>query len=213
MNIFIALILAIITLAAGEKIDDVSLIQQLPEVHGDKFYYFGFGSNMLAKRIHVQNPTAVIMGPALLKDYRVDFATPSWFWKGAVSTIVPDPSSETWGTLWEIDLSNLPDIDNQEQVHDGWYRPETVQVEYNNEKIPARLYVIVDEPEGNVHDMPPNEVPEDRQPSKTYLKVMVKGAIESGIPEHYVKWLKGFKHNNKTAEELEDRFELQSVEL
>ncbi|XP_034483750.1 gamma-glutamylcyclotransferase-like [Drosophila innubila] len=213
MNILISSILAIITLAGGEKIAEVDVVKKLPEMHGDKFYYFGFGSNMLAKRIHVQNPTAVIMGPALLKDYRVDFATPNKLWMGAGATIVPDPKSQTWGTLWEIDLSNLPDIDNQERVHVGWYRPQTVQVEYNNEKIPARLYVIVDEPEGNVHDMPPNEVPEDRQPSKTYLKVLVKGAIESGIPEHYVKWLKGFKHNNQTVAEFEERFELQSMEL
>jgi len=61
--------------------------------------------------------------------------------------------------------------------------------------------------------MPRNEVPEDRQPSKTYLQVLVKGAIESGIPEQYVNWLKGFKHNNQTVKDFEERLELQSVEL
>lgn len=42
-------------------------IRALPEVHGDKFYYFGFGSNMLTKRIHIENPTAVKIGPGKLE--------------------------------------------------------------------------------------------------------------------------------------------------
>ncbi|KAL7731640.1 hypothetical protein ACLKA6_007992 [Drosophila palustris] len=169
-----ALIILIINLGAVSQICGINLVKQLPEQHGDKFYYFGFGSNMLAKRIHIQNPTAVIVGPALLENYRVDFAMPSMFWKGAVATIVPDPASQTWGTLWEIDLSNLPDIDNQELVHMGWYKPVSVQVKmhHNASEIPARVYVMTKNPKGNVHDMPPNEVPEDRQPSKTYLQVM-----------------------------------------
>ncbi|KAH8371768.1 hypothetical protein KR093_008804 [Drosophila rubida] len=187
----------------------------MPEVHGEKFYYFGFGSNMLAKRIHIQNPTAVIVGPALLQNYRVDFALVSEFWRGAVATIVPSPGSHTWGTLWEIDLSNLADIDNQERVHLGWYKPVSVHVRLPNNatEIPARLYVITNEPQGNVHDMPPGEVPADRQPSKTYLQVLVKGAIESGLPEAYVTWLRGFKHNNQTVQQLEELLELQAVTL
>lgn len=32
-----------------------------------KFFYFGFGSNMLASRIHIQNPTAQRIGAGKLK--------------------------------------------------------------------------------------------------------------------------------------------------
>lgn len=42
-------------------------LSRLPEVKGDKFYYFGYGSNMLTKRIHIQNPTAAKIGPGILK--------------------------------------------------------------------------------------------------------------------------------------------------
>lgn len=31
------------------------------------FYYFGFGSNMLASRIHIQNPTAKRVGAGKLE--------------------------------------------------------------------------------------------------------------------------------------------------
>lgn len=38
------------------------------------FYYFGFGSNLLAKRIQIQNKSAVRVGVGILKNYRLDFA-------------------------------------------------------------------------------------------------------------------------------------------
>ncbi|XP_060657512.1 gamma-glutamylcyclotransferase-like [Drosophila nasuta] len=208
-----SLIACVIILFEVSQIYGLDLVKQLPEVHGDKFYYFGFGSNMLAKRIHIQNPSAKFLRAALLNNYRVDFSMPSKFWKGAVATIVPSQGAKTWGSLWEIDLVNLPDIDNQERVHLGWYRPVSVRVKLQNNdpEIPARLYVITNEPKGNVHDLPPSEVPEDRQPSKTYLQVLVKGAIESRLPEEYVTWLTEFKHNNQTVQHLEEILELQSV--
>ncbi|XP_034108516.1 gamma-glutamylcyclotransferase-like [Drosophila albomicans] len=210
-----SLIACVIILFGVSQIYGLDPVQQLPEVHGNKFYYFGFGSNMLAKRIHIQNPSAKFLGAALLNNYRVDFSMPSKFWKGAVATIVPSQGAKTWGSLWEIDLVNLPEIDNQEAVHLGKYKPVSVHVKLQNydPEIPARLYVITNEPKGNVHDMPPSEVPEDRQPSKTYLQVLVKGAIESGLPEEYVTWLTGFKHNNQTVQHLEELLELQSVPL
>lgn len=43
------------------------ILKNLPEVNGDKFYYFGYGSNMLTKRIHIQNPTAVKIGAGILE--------------------------------------------------------------------------------------------------------------------------------------------------
>ncbi|XP_062131500.1 gamma-glutamylcyclotransferase-like [Drosophila sulfurigaster albostrigata] len=215
MRALSALNVLVMALCGVSQIRGLSLLQQLPEVHGDKFFYFGFGSNMLAKRIHIKNPSAKFLGAALLKNYRVDFSLPSKFWKGAVATAVPTLGMQTWGTLWEIDLANLSDLDNQEGVHLGRYKPVSVKVKLrsNDKEIPARLYVITKKPKGNVHDLPSHEVPLNRQPSKTYLRVMVKGAMESGIPEKYITWLKGFKHNNQTVQELEDLFELDSVEL
>lgn len=37
------------------------------------FYYFGFGSNLLTKRIKVQNKSAERVGVGKLKNYRLDF--------------------------------------------------------------------------------------------------------------------------------------------
>ncbi|TMW50670.1 hypothetical protein DOY81_004238, partial [Sarcophaga bullata] len=172
-------------------------LQNLPEVKGDKFYYFGYGSNMLTKRIHIQNPTAVKIGPGELKNYRLDFNLYSSRWQGSVATVVEHVNRTVQGTLWKIDLKNLSDIDNQEGVHLGIYKNLSVNVKHlsSKETIPARVYVLVKQPPTDLQEFKPENVPFDRQPSKTYLQCLVKGAIETGIDASYIEWLKTIKHN------------------
>ena len=38
-----------------------------------KFLYFAYGSNLSTERIHLNNPSAVAKGPALLKDFKLNF--------------------------------------------------------------------------------------------------------------------------------------------
>ncbi|EDW29546.1 GL22703 [Drosophila persimilis] len=155
-------------------------LETLPEVHGSKFFYFGFGSNMLAQRIHIQNPTAERIGAALL---------------GRLS----------------------PGLCAQEGVHLGIYEALTVYVKLQNEETAtaARAYMLTKahQPESNLYHMNPDEVPQDRQPSKTYLQCLIKGAIESSIPEEYVVRLRSIKHNGRVASNLEERLGLQDVFL
>lgn len=75
------------------------------------FLYFGFGSNLLTKRIHLNNPTAIRRGTGKLKDYRLDFFHHCPRWNGSSATIVPEQGKIVWGAIWEIDLSNLPNLD------------------------------------------------------------------------------------------------------
>lgn len=65
-SLIILLCIAVVFCAPFDS-DKMKEIRKLPEVHGEKFYYFGFGSNMLTKRIHIQNPTAVKIGPGKLE--------------------------------------------------------------------------------------------------------------------------------------------------
>ncbi|KAH8355611.1 hypothetical protein KR200_010062 [Drosophila serrata] len=225
----ITCLLAALPKGQGHSVDSVNSVRatsnlscpdcngtsNLPEVRGNKFLYFGFGSNMLAQRIHIQNPTAVRIGPARLPNYRLDFAFESNRWDGAVATIVPTQGDDTWGTLWEIDLSNLASIDNQEGVHLGIYKPQTVYVKLRNEAkdTPARAYLLTQQPESNLYELARDLIPESRQPSKTYLQCLVRGAIESDVPEDYVQRLRSIKHNGHVMAKLERQLELQDVVL
>ena len=38
-----------------------------------KFLYFAYGSNLSTERIHLNNPSAVAKGPALLKGFKLNF--------------------------------------------------------------------------------------------------------------------------------------------
>ncbi|KAH8355610.1 hypothetical protein KR200_010061, partial [Drosophila serrata] len=183
----------------------------------NKFYYFGFGSNMLASRIHIQNPTAKRIGAGRLENYRLDFHTGSKNWLGAPATIVPTLGAHVYGSIWEIDMCNLKDLDDQESVPQGVYIPISVSVYSltSDTSITCRAYHLTNQPQSEVHNngAQDNNIPFDRQPSKTYLKVLVKGARESGIPEDYVKWLMGIKHNGKEVPAMEEKLELDQVEL
>lgn len=45
-----------------------------------------------------------------------------------------------------------------------------------------------------------NDMPRDRKPSAVYLKTMIRGAKESGLPEEYQKFLNGIPHNGYEGE-------------
>lgn len=87
-----------------------------------------------------------------------------------------------------------------------------------NSEIVCRAYHLTKQPETDLHGSPDardadKEVPFERKPSQTYLKVLVKGAVETGIPDAYVAWLKNLKHNNNTVQKMEDQLELSQVQL
>lgn len=83
----------------------------------------------------------------------------------------------------------------------------------SKETIPARVYVLVKQPATDLQEFKPENVPFDRQPSKTYLQCLVKGAIETGIGAPYIEWLKAIKHNGHVVEEFEKLLELKNVDL
>ncbi|XP_063984999.1 gamma-glutamylcyclotransferase-like [Diachasmimorpha longicaudata] len=157
------------------------------------FLYFAYGSNLLTKRIHINNPTAVRRGIGCLKDFRLDFTRYSENWRGASATIVPTPDAHVWGAIWEIDLCNLADLDRQEGVDDAIYFPLEVDVERpEGGTVKCRVYQQCNNPRECIHVA---KLPEQRQPSLVYLTTMFKGAEESGIPSSYVDYLKSVKHN------------------
>ncbi|KAJ8969240.1 hypothetical protein NQ317_002638 [Molorchus minor] len=143
---------------------------------GGKFLYFAYGSNLLKQRIHINNPSAVRAGIAKLKDYQLDFVTYSKRWRGASATIVPKKGSHVWRALWEIDMTDMDNLDKR--VHDNIYIPLMLEAEkfcWGQAEM--------------------SDIPEDRQPSAVYLNTILKGAIESGLPKDYQEFLKRIPHN------------------
>lgn len=157
------------------------------------FLYFGYGSNLLAKRIRIRNPTAQRKAIAKLDNYRFDFNRKSGRWGGCTATIVPDPGKYVWGAVWEINSSDMDDLDKQEGVHDNIYSALQVKVTTTDGNVlECRVYQLIEQPETYV---PAPLLPIERRPSRIYLEVILQGAQESKLPEDYFQFLKSFPHN------------------
>ncbi|VEN64734.1 unnamed protein product [Callosobruchus maculatus] len=173
-----------------------------------KFLYFAYGSNLLAQRILINNPSAVRAGTAKLNDYRLDFVGHSKLWNGAPSTIVPLPGKHVWGALWMLDDADKENLDRQEGVHTNTYFPLEVQVTSNDGKVmTARTYRQTAEIEELV-DL--SKLPNERCPSATYLNTILKGAKESSLPDEYQELLRAIRHNGYVVTgEIAERLNLE----
>lgn len=105
-------------------------------------------------------------------------------------------------------------IFSQEGVNIGVYRAVNLPIKHSNgSMIMARVYMLVSQPTTDRDTFDFNGTPFDRQPSKTYLQCLVKGATESGINVDYINWLKRIKHNGNVVKNLESRLDLVDIEL
>lgn len=169
------------------------------------FYYFGYGSNLLTKRIRIQNKSAERVGVGELKDYRLDFADTtldaryfSRTWKGSPATIIENKESTVYGAVWKMNLQDLHELDVQEGVADEIYKPLDLNifVQELQENLLCRSYQLVKNP---TTILDPKTRPFERQPSQTYLRVIILGAEESNLPKNYIDFLKDFKTNGNFA--------------
>ncbi|XP_012267579.2 gamma-glutamylcyclotransferase isoform X2 [Athalia rosae] len=164
----------------------------------NKFFYFAYGSNLLAKRIHINNPTAVRHDIGQLKNFRLDFGTYSKRWRGASATIVAEEGAHVWGAIWEIDNCDMANLDHQEGVADKIYSAQTVDIETpNGTRLKCRVYQQCNNPKENLKG---DLLPQDRRPSAAYRNTILKGAVESNLPEEYIQFLKTFPHNGYIGE-------------
>ncbi|KAK4021026.1 hypothetical protein OUZ56_002960 [Daphnia magna] len=130
------------------------------------YFYFSYGSNMLKERIQINDMNAKPYAAARLDDYRLDFNYKSLRWMGAVATIVESPGCHLWGVVWIKENNTITALD----------KPLSVQVvTIDGETLICRCYQQTREWEI------------DRRPSAVYKNIMIKGAKENGVPEHYVK--------------------------
>lgn len=67
----------------------------------------------------------------------------------------------------------------------------------------CRTYIMMDLPE------PGHEI----LPSKSYIKTLVKGALESKLPESYINQLRSMRHNGITKKIRDTELELSGIEL
>lgn len=106
--------------------------------------------------------------------------------------MVPDVEEHVWGTLWQLNMSDLAHLDRQEGVYKQIYSPFEVNVtRIDGKNVSCRCYKLVNQP---IKEVP---LPLNRRPSKAYLDTMIRGANESCLPSDYLKFLNEIPDNGK----------------
>ncbi|XP_056331091.1 gamma-glutamylcyclotransferase b isoform X1 [Danio aesculapii] len=154
-------------------------------LNASTFLYFAYGSNLLKERLQMRNPSAAVHCVARLKDYKLVFGNhkglASQRWHGGVATIEPSAGDAVWGVVWRMNMSDLESLDRQENVKMGIYSPMEVSVSTSGQHLHCRTYIM------NSCIYAP--------PSPQYLKVIVMGAEQNGLPEEYQEKLRSIETN------------------
>lgn len=149
------------------------------------FLYFAYGSNLLKERLQLRNPSARVHCVARLQDYKLAFGNHKGLssdrWHGGVATIEHSLGDEVWGVVWKINIADLESLDRQENVRLGAYSPMEVLVVTRGQELNCRTYIM------NSCVYAP--------PSPQYLKVIVMGAEQNGLPKDYQEKLKAIETN------------------
>jgi gamma-glutamylcyclotransferase (GGCT)/AIG2-like uncharacterized protein YtfP len=80
--------------------------------------YFAYGSNLCESRMKQRCPSARFRCRALLKHHCLAFTRTSKTGNGTAD-VLPSIDSDVWGVVYDIDDSELPQLDRAEGYHPG----------------------------------------------------------------------------------------------
>ena len=141
-------------------------------------WYFGYGSNM-SRAIFCERrgmrPLAIRWG--WLEGYRLSFDLPIGPGERAVANVQPQAGARTCGVLYLLDPGELDRLDRSEGVPRGFYRRIPIDVAVGGEE---RVAAFTYQSSWTVAG---------RKPSARYLRLLVEGARDHGLPVEYVTFL------------------------
>jgi cation transport regulator ChaC len=147
-------------------------------------WYFAYGSNMCRSVFRERrgiSPRAAL--PARLEHHRLRFNLPVGPGERGVANVEPDPGVHTYGVLYLITTDQAEHLDRTEGVPNGFYQRIDVEVlarrEAGVEALSAFTYRSLLTQEG-------------RKPSARYMRFLLEGARENGLPAEYLESLEQF---------------------
>ncbi len=123
-----------------------------------KRYYIAYGSNLSEEQMAMRCPTAKIVGTTTLKDWRLLFNGPASIerFKGYQVPVL----------IWDIQPEDERSLDRYEG-YPNYYRKEMLEVEVNDQKIDAMVYIM--------------NTNKESRPSGYYYNVLDKGYERFGF--------------------------------
>ena len=145
-------------------------------------WYFAYGSNMQSATFRGRRGHTWTRALAARVDgWRLALDKPSLVSSSeSVATLVADPSAHTFGVLYEISEEELAQLDLTEGVLIGHYRRIEVTAEPVGERHEAvRAVTLVSDTQRS-----------DLRPSERYVRLLVEGAEEHGLPAEWIAYLR-----------------------
>jgi len=144
------------------------------------FRYFAYGSNMLTERLVRRCPSAVPVGPAVARGYRLRFAKTGRDGSGK-ATLVRDPAQRVHGVLFTIETRDLEALHRAEGVGIGYDYQQSFRVTGpDSSNILASTYIGV----GNAYD-------DNLKPFDWYRALVLAGATHHRLPDDYLDQIRG----------------------
>lgn len=159
----------------------------------DKVWKFGYGSNMSPTFMkEKKNLELFVCKPAVLKGYKLIFSEALKYTEPAFADLIKsnEKDVEVHGVLSLMSSKSAKNLDKQEV---GYNITKTEVICYDGEKILAEVYTCK------------SENPVFGPPSKRYMNILIKGAIEVGLKDFYIENLKKVEYYVPSKETLEKR--------
>lgn len=146
-------------------------------------WYFAYGSNMQTATFRGRRGITYHRAvPACVRGWRLVFDKPGLLRVGeSYANVVPDGTGEVLGVLYEIDEADLAHIDLTEGVLIGNYRRVAVDAQPLSPLVAGTIAAFTLTSERRDPSM---------QPSQRYMALLVEGAVEHGLPDAYVDFLR-----------------------
>lgn len=134
--------------------------------------YAAYGSNMDPKQMLERAPYSPHQGSGWIKGWRLTFGGEDIGWEGSVATIVEDPHSAVFVSLYELSTQDESNLDEWEGISADLYRKIRLRVQTLDGSPLCFAYVLNGFEGGS--------------PSRRYLDIMIDAAICAGAPDEYV---------------------------
>jgi len=135
--------------------------------------YAAYGSNLDPAWMVQRCPHSPFRGTGWLNGWRLTFAGEDHGWDGAMASIVEDPESQVFVSLYDVTLEDERELDRWEMA---LYTKVKARAHTLDGEDLVWLYVL--------------EAYEGGLPSASYLSVLSEAALAAGAPDDYVQDLR-----------------------
>jgi len=168
----------------------------------ETMYYFAYGSNMLSRRLKTKGraPSAKVFRTGFVQNRRLTFDKASD--DGSGKCDIEDTGNSTdrvYGVVFSLDASDKPNLDKAEGLGKG-YSEKQVEIITPEGKCEAFAYVA-------------ERKDPSAEPYQWYKALVIAGAVEHGLPNTYVEWLRtsGSQPDPKSKRRAENEAILFSI--